>query len=146
MPGSRLSSVNPDMPDNELRQILHDTRRIAVVGLSPKGHRDSNRVAKYLLEKGYDIIPVNPGQREILGRKCYSSLSEIPDPVDMVDIFLNSSRVPPVVDQAISMGVEVIWMQLGITDIASAEKARDKGVRVVMDLCIKQEYERLMKC
>jgi predicted CoA-binding protein len=145
MPDGGLLSLNPGLSDKELRQILINTKRIAVVGLSPKDQRDSNRVAKYLLEKGYDIIPVNPGQREILGRKCYSSLSEIPDQIDMVDIFLNPSSVPPVVDQAIALGVEVIWMQLGVFDVRSAEKARSQGIKVVMDLCIKQEYERLMK-
>ena len=115
-----------------------------MVGLSPKEQRDSNRVARYLLEKGYDIIPVNPGQREILGKKCYKSLSDIPGQIDIVNIFLNPSRVPPVVDQAIASGVEVVWMQLGIVDKKSAEKARNEGIRVVMDRCIKQEYERLM--
>ncbi|MFC1891902.1 CoA-binding protein [Thermodesulfobacteriota bacterium] len=144
MTDSESLPISTDTSDNELKDILGKTRKIAVVGLSPKEQRDSNRVARYLLEKGYDIIPVNPGQREILGKKCYKSLSDIPGQIDIVNIFLNPSRVPPVVDQAITSGVEVVWMQLGIVDKKSAEKARNEGIRVVMDRCIKQEYERLM--
>lgn len=144
MTDSESLPISTDTSDNELKDILGKTRKIAVVGLSPKEQRDSNRVARYLLEKGYDIIPVNPGQREILGKKCYKSLSDIPGQIDIVNIFLNPSRVPPVVDQAIASGVEVVWMQLGIVDKKSAEKARNEGIRVVMDRCIKQEYERLM--
>jgi predicted CoA-binding protein len=136
--------MTTDISDNELKDILSKTGRIAVVGLSPKEQRDSNRVARYLLAKGYDIVPVNPGQKEILGRKCYKSLIEIPEPIDIVDIFLNPSRVPPVVDQAIALGVKVVWMQLGVAEKESAEKAENEGILVVMDRCIKQEYERLM--
>jgi len=141
---SELLSISTGISDNELKDILGKARKIAVVGLSPKEQRDSNRVARYLLEKGYDIVPVNPGQREILGKKCYKSLSDIPGQIDIVNIFLNPSRIPPAVDQAINSGVEVVWMQLGVVDNKSAEKARNEGIRVVMDRCIKLEYERLM--
>ena len=137
-------SINLDISDNEIKDILVTSHKIAVVGLSPKEKRDSNRVAKFLLEKGYDIVPVNPGQNEILGKKCYKSLSQVQDQIDIVDIFLNPARISPVVDQAIAIGAKVVWMQLGIVEKDSAEKARNEGIRVVMDRCIKQEYERLL--
>jgi len=142
--GSEILPANQDISDDELKDILRNAGKIAVVGLSPKEQRDSNRVARYLLDKGYDIIPVNPGQSEILGRKCHKSLSEISEQIDIVDIFLNPSRVPSVVDQAIALGIGVVWMQLGVAERESAEKAGNEGIRVVMDRCIKHEYERLM--
>ncbi len=128
---------------HEIREALLTCKRIAVVGLSPKQERDSHRVAAYLLSRGYDIIPVNPGQRRILGRTCYRSLGDIPEPVDMADLFLNPSRVPPVVDQAIRMGVSVIWMQLGIVHNEAAQRARDAGITVIMNRCTKQEHQKL---
>ncbi|MFC1867927.1 CoA-binding protein [Thermodesulfobacteriota bacterium] len=126
----------------EIREILREAKTIAIVGISPKEVRDSNRVAKYLLKQGYEIVPINPGQKEILGIKCYGSLKMIPFQVDMVDIFLNPARVPPVVDQAIEKGTKVIWMQLGIVHNESAERAREAGIRVVMDKCVKVEHEQ----
>ena len=129
---------------DEIKEILKETKRIAIVGLSPKEKRDSNRVAKYLMNQGYEIVPVNPGQKEILGKNCYGSLKEIPFKVDMVDIFLNPVRIPPVVDQAIDMGAKVIWMQLGVVHNESAEKARNASIRVVMDMCIKIEHEKMI--
>ncbi|MFZ0449497.1 MAG: CoA-binding protein [Desulfatiglandaceae bacterium] len=127
----------------EIADILKDSRSIAVVGCSPKASRDSHQVARYLLDHGYDVIPVNPGQKEILERMCYSSLMHIPVSVDVVDIFLNPKRVPPVVDQAIEIGAKVVWMQLGVVENASALKAGQKGIQVVMDRCIKQEHRKL---
>ena len=127
----------------EIRAILKETEKIAIVGLSPKEKRDSNMVARYLMKHGYQVIPVNPGQREILGEKCYRSLREIPFTIDMVDMFLNPARVPPVVDQAIEKGVKSIWMQLGIVHNESAQRARSEGIRVVMDRCIKIEHEKI---
>ena len=97
-------SDNTDLPE-EIREILKECRKIAVVGLSPKESRDSNKVARYLMEQGYEIIPVNPGQKEILEKTCYRSLEDIPFNVDMADLFLNPTRVPQVVDQAIETGV-----------------------------------------
>ena len=132
-------------PAPEIARILRTCKTIAVVGLSPKQDRDSHRVARYLMEQGYDIVPVNPGQTEILGRPCYRALKDIPFPVDMADLFLSPARIPPVVDQAIEIGVKVIWMQLGIVHEAGARKAREAGIWVVMNRCTKQEHERLIR-
>jgi len=136
-----LPDRNP--PSQEIREILSRCRTIAVVGLSPKESRDSNRVARYLMDQGYEVVPVNPGQTAILGKTCYRSLADIPFQVDMADLFLNPDRVPPVVDQAIDKGVHVIWMQLGIVHNRAAEKARQAGLQVVMNRCILQEHKRL---
>jgi predicted CoA-binding protein len=138
---SQLTDHNP--PSNEIATILERSKKIAVVGLSPKQERDSHRVAKYLLENGYEVVPVNPGQKEILGRECYKSLEEIPYPVDVADLFLNPARIPAVVDQAINKGVGVIWMQLGIIHHEAAQKATEAGITVVMDRCMKQEHEKI---
>lgn len=129
-------------PSDEIVQILRSYKRIAIVGLSPKEERDSHRVAKYLLAQGYDIVPVNPGQKEILGKTCFRSLKEIPFPIDVVDLFLNPERVPPLVEQAIEIGANVIWMQLGVVHNEAARKAREAGITVIMDRCIKLEHER----
>ena len=136
-----LPGDNP--PWDEIKGILERSKKIAVVGLSPKEERDSNKVAKYLMKNGYEIVPVNPGQKEILGLKCYKTLEEIPYSVDVVDLFLNPTRVPPVVDQAIKKRVGIIWMQLGVIHNEAAQKARDAGITVVMDKCMKQEHEKM---
>ncbi|MBW2029080.1 MAG: CoA-binding protein [Deltaproteobacteria bacterium] len=127
----------------KIREILQSLETIAIVGLSHKVERDSNRVARYLMVHGYEIVPVNPGQREILGRPCYKSLSHIPYPVDVADLFLNPSRVMPVVEEAIEKGIKIIWMQLGVIHHEAAAKAGQAGITVIMDRCIKQEHERL---
>ena len=132
-----------DPPSDEIKDILMRCKKIAIVGLSPKEERDSHTVAKYLMEQGYEIVPVNPGQKEILGNKCYKSLMEIPFQVDLVDLFLNPTRVPPVVDQAIELAVGVIWMQLGVIHNEAAQKAREAGITVIMDKCMKQEHEKM---
>ncbi len=129
-------------PSKEVLEILNNYKRIAIVGLSPKEERDSNKVAKYLIDHGYDITPVNPGQKEILGIKCYKSLTDIPHPIDVVDLFLNPTRVPPVVDEALEIGPKVIWMQLGVVHEEAAEKARKAGIQVIMDKCLKEEHEK----
>jgi predicted CoA-binding protein len=113
------------------------------VGISPKESRDSNRVAQYLMKQGYEIVPVNPGQREILGKSCFKKLSDIPFPIDMADLFLNPKRVPTVVDQAIDMGIQVIWMQEGVVHNEAAQKARENGAEVVMNKCIKKEHMKI---
>jgi predicted CoA-binding protein len=130
-------------PRGEIKAILERSKKIAVVGLSPKEERDSNKVAKYLKENGYEIVPVNPGQKEILGQKCYKTLEEIPYSVDVADLFLNPTKVPAVVDQAIKKGVGVIWMQLGVIHHEAAQKAREAGITVVMDKCMTQEHEKM---
>ncbi len=128
---------------NTLRRILTDYKRVAIVGLSDDWSRPSNFVGKYLLEHGFEVIPVNPKYDEILGQKCYPDLSSIPTPVDIVDLFRRVEHVPPLVDDAISIGAKVVWMQLGIVHEEAAQKARDAGLEVVMDRCIKIEYARL---
>lgn len=127
----------------KLRRILKEDKTIAVVGLSNKWHRPSYFAAKYLKEHGYRIIPVNPGNDEILGEKCYASLLDIPEPVDVVDIFRRPKDVPPIVDEAIKIGAKVVWMQLGVINEEAAEKARNAGLEVVMDRCMKIEHARL---
>jgi predicted CoA-binding protein len=138
---SFIDDINPS--PEEIAKILQNAKKIAVVGLSPKEDRPSNRVAKYLTEHGYNIVPVNPGQKEILGKKCYSSIAEIPFDVDVADLFLNASRVPDAVDQALKKGIKVIWLQLGIYHREAGEKAVSSGATVVMDRCIKMEHEKL---
>jgi predicted CoA-binding protein len=128
-----------------MEKILQNSKRIAVVGLSPKTSRDSNKVARYLLEQGYDVIPVNPGQKEILERTCYKTLEDIPFAIDMADLFINPTRGPPVVAQCIRMGVKTIWMQLGVVHNDAASKARAAGIEVVMNRCIMREHQNFMK-
>ena len=127
----------------DLRRILTDYKRVAIVGLSADWSRPSNFAAKYLLDHGFEVIPVNPKYDEILGQKCYADLRDIPGPVDVVDLFQRVDRIPPFVDQAIEIGAKVVWMQLGIIHDEAAQKARDAGLEVVMDRCMKIEYARL---
>ena len=127
----------------DLRRIMIDYKRVAMVGLSTDWSRPSNFAAKYLLDHGFEVIPVNPKYPEILGQKCYADLREIPTPVDIVDLFQRVERVPLFVDQAIEIGAKVVWMQLGIVHEEAAQKARDAGLEVVMDRCMKIEYARL---
>jgi len=143
-----MTDIQCEIPDSnlytdEIREILQGSKKIAIVGLSPKEERDSNKVAKYLMGQGYEIVPVNPGQKEILGKECYKSLKEIPFRVDMADLFLNPVRIPSIVDQAIEIGVKVIWMQLGVVHNDAAERAREAGIRVVMNKCTKIEHKKI---
>jgi predicted CoA-binding protein len=127
----------------DLRRILTDYKRVAIVGLSADWSRPSNFAAKYLLDHGFEVVPVNPKYDEILGQKCYADLRDIPTPVDVVDLFQRVDRIPPFVDQAIEIGAKVVWMQLGILHEEAAQKARAAGLEVVMDRCMKIEYARL---
>ncbi len=129
---------------NTVQDILEKSRVIAVVGLSPKPHRDSHEVAKYLQKQGYRIIPVYPRADSILGEKVYPDLTSIPDKVDVVDIFRKSEDVPPVVDEAIEIGAKAVWMQLGIVHEEAAGKALDAGLGVVMDRCMLVEHRNLV--
>ena len=129
--------------DDEPARILLGCTTIAVVGLSPREDRDSNKVARYLMEQGLRVVPVNPGQDEILGNPCYGRLEDIPFPVDVANLFLNPVRVPPVVDAAVRMGIPVVWMQLGVVHHEAAEKAVRAGIKVVMDKCIMVEHRKL---
>ena len=127
----------------EIKEILAQTKTIAVVGLSPKENRPSNDVARYLQEVGYTIIPVNPGQSEVLGEKCYPSLLEVPGKIDVVNIFRRPEDVGPVVDQAIKIGAKVVWMQEGIVNEEAAANARAAGLIVIMDRCLKVDHAEL---
>ena len=133
-----------DKIDVDLATILRSCRRIAVVGLSPKSVRPSHQVAVYLLSAGYEVVPVNPGQDEILGLKCYPDLESVPGAVDIVDVFRNPGDVPGVVDSAIAIGARVIWLQLGIVHAEAAWKAREAGLTVIMDRCIKIDHQNLL--
>jgi len=124
-----------DLPS--IRTLLTTAKTIAMVGLSPKESRPSNMVGRYLIEAGYTVIPVNPGQEKILGLDCYPDLSAIPDPVDIVDIFRRSEDVPPIVAEAIAIGAKAIWMQEGVIHAEAARAAKAAGLVVVMDRCIK---------
>jgi len=126
-----------------LRRILKTYKRVAMVGLSADWWRPSFFAAKYLLEHGFEVIPVNPKYEEILGQKCYPDLKSIPTPVDIVDLFQKAERVPLFVDDAIAIGAKVVWMQLGIVNEEAAQKSRDAGLEVVMDRCMKIEYARI---
>lgn len=128
----------------EIKAILQDYKVVAVVGLSPKPERPSFRVAHYLKEHGYRIVPVNPGQKEIMGEKCYPNLKEIPFPIEVVDIFRNVEAIPAIVDEAITIGAKVVWMQQGLVEPASAQKAREAGLQVVMDRCMKVDHAQLL--
>jgi len=133
--------MNEDI--NTLRRILRDTKIIAMVGLSANWWRPSFFAAKYLQERGYRVVPVNPQYPEILGEKSYRSLREIPFKIDVVDCFRKSEEIPALADDAIAIGAKVLWMQLGVINQAAAEKAEAAGLEVVMDRCMKIEHGRL---
>lgn len=130
-------------PDGVIRDILLRSKRIAVVGCSPRPDRDSHRIARLLLDKGHTVVPVNPAAREILGQTCYPSLADIPAPIAMVDIFRRAADAGAVVDEALAIGVRIVWMQLGVIDVAAAARARAAGLTVIMDRCPAIEYRRL---
>ncbi len=136
-----MPDSNP--PSEEITRILNESKTIAVVGLSDNPERDSHRVAKYLMEKGYRVIPVNPGKSEILGEKCYPDLASVPEKIDVVDVFRSVDAIPGIVDEAIRVGARTVWMQLGLAHKASAEKARKAGLGVVQGKCIKVEHSRI---
>ena len=127
---------------DEIDRILSESKTIAVVGMSPRADRPSHYVAKYLLENGYDVIPVNPQVDEVLGLQSYPDLKSIPKHVDLVDIFRQSIQVPPIVDEAIEIGAWFIWMQDGVIHEEAAAKARDAGATVIMDNCTLREHSR----
>ena len=124
----------------EISELLRKARTIAVVGISDKEHRDSYRVAKYLKEHGYKMIPVNPKYREVLGEICRPDLKSIPEHIDIVDIFRNIEAIPAIVDEAVEVGASGVWMQLGLVHEEAADKARRAGLWVVMNKCIKIEH------
>ncbi len=127
----------------EIAAILRRSRTIAVVGLSPDPDRPSHQVAQYLQNQGYRIIPVNPKCDAILGERCYASLRDIPEPVDIVDIFRQVEAIPAIVEEAIAIGAKVVWMQLGLEHPEAAARARSAGLQVVMNRCLKVEHAQL---
>jgi predicted CoA-binding protein len=124
-------------------ELLRKSKTIAVVGLSSKKFRPSYGVAEYLQAHGYRVIPVNPNEPEVLGEKSYASLEEVPEHIDIVDIFRRSEYVGPIVDSAIGIGANAVWMQEGVVHEDGARKAREAGIAVVMDRCILKEHMRL---
>lgn len=137
-------TTTPEIQTSEadIIEILRNYRVVAVVGLSAKPDRPSYQVAQYLQEHGYRIIPVNPGCQEILGEKCYASLKDIPFPVEVVDIFRKVDAIPAIVAEAIAVKAKAVWMQQGLEEPVSARQAREAGLRVVMDRCMKIEHAR----
>ncbi|MCW5205730.1 CoA-binding protein [Desulfobulbus sp. F5] len=133
----------PLLLPSAVRRILRESCTIAVVGLSPNSERPSHQVARYLQKAGYRIIPVNPGQSEILGESCYPDLRSVPVKIDVVDIFRRSEDVEPIVREAIAVGAKVIWMQQGIVNETAARLAEEAGLIVIMDRCLKIELEQL---
>ena len=125
-----------------IERILEDCKTIAVVGLSSDPGRPSNGVASYMRRRGYKVIPVNPNETEVFGDKAYASLADVPDKIDLVDIFRRSSEAGRAVDEAIAVGAKAVWLQEGVIDEAAAERAQDAGLLVVMDRCWLKEHAR----
>jgi predicted CoA-binding protein len=151
VPVRRAGGVNAGSPVNGTQfattafdrlRILQQYRTIAMVGLSSNPFRPSHFAAIYMLAEGYNVIPVNPREQEILGRRCYPTLSDIPEPVEIVDIFREPGAVPAIVEEAIAIGAKVVWMQLGVIHAQAASRARSAGLEVVMDACVKIEHAR----
>lgn len=132
--------------DSEIREIL-SMKNVAVVGMSKNPEKDAHQIPKYLMNSGYNVIPVNPTADEILGKKCYKNLREIPSNIDIVDVFRPSEDVPPIVKDAIAKGVKVVWMQLGISNEEATKEATkeasEKGIKVVYNRCMMEEHRRL---
>ena len=128
-----------------IRQSLADCKTIAVVGLSPKPHRDSFRVAKYMQDHGYRIVPINPNAHEVLGEKAYASLTEAAQHarIDMVNCFRNSEDIPPIAKEAIAIGAKSLWLQIGVVNDDAAKQATDAGLVVVQNLCLMVEHRQL---
>lgn len=142
MAGSPAESfANPS--DAEVRDILATPRSVAVVGCSADPARDSHRIARLLAERGHRVIPVNPRETRILGTTCYPSLADVPEPVEMVDVFRHPRFVAGIVEEAIAVGARILWLQLGVVDEGAALRARRAGLTVVMDRCPAIEYRRL---
>jgi uncharacterized protein len=132
------------MDDTQITELLRGAKTIAVIGLSNNRTRASYGVSRFLQRQGYRVIPVNPNETEVLGERAYPSLRDVPDDVDIVDIFRRSEKVPEVVDDALQKGTRCIWMQEGIINNAAAQKAESAGVPVVMNRCILKELARLL--
>ena len=130
--------------DKVMKGILLSAKTVASVGLSSNPAKESFGIVQYLKDQGYKIIPVNPSATEIMGEQVYPDLSSIPSPVDVVQVFRKPEDVPPVVDDAIKIGAKVVWMQEGVVHEGAAQKAREAGLKVVMDACMRATHRRLM--
>ena len=137
-----MSFQNPD--DAAVHRLLETARRIAVVGLSPKPHRDSNRIGRYLLDRGYEVVPVYPREETILGQKVYRRLQDVPGRLDVVDVFRRREELAGVVDDALAARAPALWFQLGCVDEDAARRAATAGAIVVMDRCIIVEHAALL--
>jgi uncharacterized protein len=124
-------------------ELLKNTRTIAVVGLSSSRMRPSNGVSEYMKQVGYRIIPVNPNESEVLGEKSYARLEDVPEKIDMVNVFRRPEHVPEIVESAIRIGAKSLWLQEGVIHNKAAQRARDAGLEVVMDKCILKEHRKL---
>ena len=131
--------------DSQIKEFYQQLKNIAVVGVSKNEEKPSHRVPKYLVEHGYNVIPVNPTVNEVLGRKCYSSIADIPERIDIVDVFRKSEDVPAVVDDMLKKKdwIKVLWMQLGIHNEDAEKKAKENGIDVVYNRCMMEEHKRL---
>jgi uncharacterized protein len=128
-----------------IKKVLTESTTVAMVGLSARPEHDSRTVAEYLIAHGYDVIPVNPGVSEIMGRRSYASLRDLPAAPDVVDVFRRADAVPEIVEDAIAIGAKTVWMQLGLVHREAAKRAREAGLMVVMDHCMKREHERITR-
>jgi predicted CoA-binding protein len=135
----------PIEDDDAIRKILREAKTIAVAGASVKPWRDSNSIMQFLIDVGYKVFPVNPKYTQVLGIPCAQSLSAIPERIDIVDVFRRSEAVGGIVDEAIAAGANTVWMQLGVVDHDAAAKAEHAGLKVMMDHCIRVDYQRLFR-
>jgi predicted CoA-binding protein len=130
-------------PEDRIQGILERSKTIAVVGLSPDEARDSHQVAAYMQRQGYRVIPVNPNVKTVLGERAYASLHEVPEPIDLIDVFRRPEFVPAIVEDAIAVQAPALWLQLGVVHEAAARRAQQAGIAVVMDRCLMVEHRRL---
>ena len=137
-----MAHTNP--PSDVVRKLLKDARTIAVVGASSRADRPSHGVMKVLLDAGYRVFPVNPNETSVLGQKCYASLRDIPERVDIVDVFRQPQHTPEIADQAVAIGAKALWLQLGVVNEDAAARAKAGGLTVVMNACIAVQHEILL--
>lgn len=133
-----------DQQETDRKRLLEESKVVAIVGLSGNEQKPSNVVARYLKEAGYRIIPVNPATEEIIGEKSYNKLGDIPDTIDIVDVFMRSENVLPIVEEAVKLRPKAIWLQLGIANEDARKLAENAGIFFVQDRCMKQEHTRLV--
>jgi uncharacterized protein len=139
-----VADVELSPEDRELRALLGDVRTVAVVGLSSKPNRPSYEVARYLQEHGYRIVPVNPNETQVLGERAYASLADVPERIDVVDVFRRAEETPGIAREAVAIGARVLWLQEGIVSDEAARIATEGGLEVIMGVCIRHVRARLM--